>query len=36
MNRSLEPDELKMMMEGRTVMQVASSGGYAQGQAVRK
>ncbi len=36
MTRSLEPDELKMMMEGRTVMQVASSGGYAQGQAARK
>jgi twitching motility protein PilT len=35
MNRSIEPDELRMMMEGRTAMQQAA-GGYAQGQPARR
>jgi twitching motility protein PilT len=35
MNRSIEVDELKMMMEGRSVMQQAA-GGYAQGQPGRR
>jgi twitching motility protein PilT len=35
MNRSIEPEELRMMMEGRTAMQQAA-GGYAQGQPARR
>jgi twitching motility protein PilT len=35
MNRSLEPDELRMMMEGRTAMQQSQGAGYGQGPARR-
>jgi twitching motility protein PilT len=36
MGRSVEPEELRMMIEGRTTTRVSASGGYAAGQPVRR